>query len=41
MQDFHCNYIRNIYDDKTEMLLTDTDGLMCKIEAENVYEEQY
>ena len=37
MQDFHRNYIKNKYGDKAEMLLTDTDILMYKIQAENVY----
>ena len=37
MQDSHYNYIKNQYGDKAEMLLTDTDSCMYKIEAENVY----
>ena len=41
MQDFHCNYIKNKYGDKTEMLLTDTASLMYKTKAENVYEDFY
>ena len=28
MQNFHKNYIKNKYDDKTETLLTYTDSLM-------------
>ena len=39
MQDFHCNNIKNKYGDKSEMLLTHTDSLMCKVEAENVQED--
>lgn len=39
MQDFHCNYIKNKYGDKTEMLLTDTASLMYKTKAENVYDD--
>ena len=33
MQGFHYNYIKNKYCDKDEMLLTNTDRLMYKIEA--------
>ena len=39
MQDFHYNYIKNKYGDKAGMLLTDTDSIMYKIEAENFYED--
>ena len=38
MQDFWCNYIKIKYVDKTELLLTDTDSLLDKTEAKNVYE---
>ena len=41
MQDFHYNYIKNKYGNKTEMLLTDTASLMYKTKAENVYEDFY
>ena len=41
MQDFHYNYIKNKYGDKTEMLLTDTASLMYKTKAKNVYEDFY
>ena len=41
MQDFHYNYIKHEYDDKAEMFLTDTDSLMYKTEAENVYDVFY
>ena len=37
MQDFHYSYIKNKYGDQAEMLPTDTDILMYKIEAENIY----
>ena len=40
-KDFHYNYIKNKYGIKAEMLLADTDILMCKIETENIYEELY
>ena len=36
MQDYHYNYIKNKYGDRAEMLLTDTDSFMHKIEAEIV-----
>ena len=41
MQNFHYNYIKNKYGDDAEMLLTDSDSLIYKIEARNVYEKFY
>ena len=41
MQDFHHNYLKNKYGGKSELFLTDTDKLMHKIEAENVFEDFY
>ena len=41
MHDSHYNYIKNRYGDKVEILLTDTDSLMHKIEVKNVYEHFY
>ena len=41
VQDFHYNYIKNKHVDKAEMWLLDTDSLMYKIEAENIYEDFY
>lgn len=38
MEDSHHNYIKNKYCNKAKILLTDTDNLIQKIEAENVYE---
>ena len=41
MQDFQCIYIKNKYGDKAEMLITDTDNLMCKTETKNAYEDLF
>ena len=41
MQDFQYNYIKNKYGGKAKMLLTDTNSLFQKIEAEKVYEDFY
>ena len=41
MQNFHHTYIKDKYDNRAEMLLTDADSLMYEIEAENVYEYLY
>ena len=38
MQDFHHNYLKNKYGDKSELFLKDTDKLIHKIEAENFFE---
>ena len=39
MQDFHYNYIKNKHVDTAEMWILDTDSIMYKIEAENIYED--
>ena len=39
MYEFHYDYIKNEYDNKTKLLLTDTDSLMYEIKTENVYED--
>ena len=37
--DFHYNYIKSRYNNKAELLLTDTDSLCYEIETRNVYKE--
>ena len=39
MYDFHYNYIKQKYGNKTKLLLTDKDSLTYEIEAEDVYED--
>ena len=39
MYDFHYNYIKNKYDNKSKLLFTDTDILMYEIKTEDVYED--
>ena len=41
MHNFHSQFIKNNPDDKAYMLLTNSDSLMYKIEAENVYKVSY
>ena len=41
MQDFHFNCIQNKDGDKVEMLLTDSNSLMYKMETQNVHERLY
>ena len=40
MHDFHYNYHYKCHN-KTELLLADTDSLMCEIEIENIYADFY
>ena len=37
MYDFHCNFIKKLFD--TALLFTDTDSLTYEIKSEDVYEE--
>ena len=39
MYDFHYNYIKKKYNDKAELLFTDTDSLTYEIETEDVYKD--
>ena len=41
MHNFHSQFIKNNPDNKAYMLLTNSDSLMYKIEAENVYKVSY
>ena len=41
MQNFYYHYLKNRHSDRTETLLTDTDSLIYKTKAENIYEEFY
>ena len=38
MNEFHYDYIKNEYGNKSKLLLTDTDSLMYEIKTEDVYE---
>ena len=39
MYQFHYHHIKNIYDNKSKLLFTDTDTLMYEIKTEDVYED--
>ena len=39
MYEFHYDYIKNKYDNKSKLLFTDTDSLMYEIKIEDVYKD--
>ena len=39
MYEFHHNYIKNKYDNKSRLLFTSTDSLMYETKTEDVYED--
>ena len=39
MYEFHYDYIKNKYDNKSKLIFTDTDGLMYEIKTEDFYED--
>ena len=39
MYEFHYDYIKNKYDNKSRLLFTDTDSLMHEIKTEDVFED--
>ena len=39
MFEFHYDYIKNNQDNKSKLLLTDTDSLMYEFETEDVYDD--
>ena len=39
MYEFHYDYIKNKYDNKSRLLFTDTDSLMYEIKTEDLYED--
>lgn len=41
MYDFHYNTMKPKYDDKIQLMMTDTDSLVYKIETEDLYKDMY
>ena len=39
MYEFHYDYIKNKYDNKSRLLFPDTDSLMYQIKTEDVYKD--
>ena len=41
LDEFHYDYIKNKYGNKSRLLFTDTASLMYEIETKNVYDDSY
>src|SRR5207244_8799590 len=41
MYDFHYNFIKNKYGDRSRLLYTDTDSLCYELETKNMYKDMY
>ena len=41
LDEYHYDYIKNKYGNKSRLLFTDTDSLMYEIETKNVYDDSY
>ena len=39
MCEFHYDYIKNKYQNKSKLFFTDTGSLMCEIKTEDVYDD--
>ena len=39
MYEFHYDYIKNKYDNRSKLLITDNDSLMYGIKTEDIYED--
>ena len=39
MYDFHFNYVKPKYTEKTQLLFTDTDSLLYQIEIKDIYKD--
>ena len=39
MYEFHYDFIKNKYDNKSKLLFTDPDSLMYEIKTEDIYED--
>ena len=39
MYEFHYDYIKNKYDNRSKLLFTDTDSLMYEVKTEDIHED--